>query len=86
MLPWKNYFGKIFFFNKLEGQTDSPMDATTINENLIEFASWLMSFQENVACQTVQVMVFGVSSKAISKQKNVSGHPEVDFSSVFQQK
>lgn len=62
------------------------MDATTINENLIEFASWLMSFQENIACQTVQVMVFGVSSKATRKQKNVSGHPEVDFFFCFSAK
>lgn len=52
------------------------MDVTMIKVSLTEFASWLMSFQENTACQTVQVMVFGVSSKATRKQKIVSGHPE----------
>lgn len=53
----------------------SYMDAPTINENLIELASWLMSFQENVACQTVQVMVFGVSSKATKKPKKCFRSP-----------
>lgn len=71
VLPWKNYFRSIFFFNKLDRQSDSPMDAPMINKNLIELTSWLMSFQENVACQTVQVMVFGVSSKATKKQKKM---------------
>lgn len=35
-----------------------------------------MSFQANTACQIVQVMVFGVSSKATKKQKIGSEHPE----------
>lgn len=35
-----------------------------------------MSFQENTARQTVQVMVFGVSTKATRKQKKIGlGHP-----------
>lgn len=44
--------------------------------HLMEFASWLMSFQANSACQTVQVMVFGISSKATKKQEIGSEHPE----------
>lgn len=62
------------------------MDVTMIKVSLTEFASWLMSIQENTACQTVQVMVFGVSSKATRKQKIGSGHPEPKVFSVFQQK
>lgn len=47
-----------------------------IKVSFTEFASWVMSFQENTSRQTVQATVFGVSSKATRKQKIGSGHPE----------
>jgi len=64
----------------------SSMDVTMIKVSLIEFASWLMSFHENSACQTVQVMVFGVSSKATRKKKIGSDHPEPESLFCFSAK
>lgn len=68
----------LFFFPSInrKGSLISSMDVTMIKVSLIEFASWLISFQENTASPAVQVMVFGVSSKATGKKKYGSGHPK----------
>lgn len=60
-------FPPFFLFINWKGGQISSMDVTMTKMHLMEFASWLMSFQANSACQTVQVMMFGVSSKATRK-------------------